>query len=70
MSGQKAKKLRKECRNQVKKYMDNSGQFEMFMLIVKPRPWWMHKRLWIWGIRKFINIQEDWNYDGDKIPDK
>jgi hypothetical protein len=64
MRQQKSKKLRKEYRKEAQKYMDSQGLLELFQLIVKPKPGWMPKWMWIRGIKIFINVQEDWNYAG------
>ena len=64
MGEQQAKKLRKEYRKQIDGYMENGGLLELFALIVKPKPRWMPKWMWMWGIKIFINVQEDWNYAG------
>jgi hypothetical protein len=69
MNQKKAKKIRKEYRHEVKKYMDSQGLLELFRLIVKPKPRWMPKWIWLKGIKFFINVQEDWNYAGAKTSD-
>jgi hypothetical protein len=65
MRQQQSKKLRKEYRKQVNEYLEHQGLLELFQLIVKPKPKWVPKRLWIWGIKCFINVQEDWKYAGN-----
>jgi hypothetical protein len=70
MSQQKAKKLRKEYRKEVKQYMDSQGLLELFQLIVKTKPRWMPKWVWLKGIKVFIKVQEDWNYAGAKHSDR
>jgi hypothetical protein len=65
MRQQQSKKLRKEYRKQVNEYLEHQGLLELFQLIVKPKPKWVPKRLWIWGIKRFINVQEDWKYAGN-----
>ena len=69
MNGKKAKQLRKEYRKQVNQYMDSQGLLELFQLIVKPKPKYVPMRIWMWGMKKFINTQEDWNYAGDGAQD-
>lgn len=49
------KKLRKEYR----KYIDQGGCLELFRLIIKPKPRWVPYLLWLWGIKLFINVDED-----------
>lgn len=70
MNSKKAKSLRKEYRKQVNDFMDKKGLLELFQLIVKPKPRWMPKWMWLKGIKIFINVQEDWNYGNEETPDK
>jgi hypothetical protein len=65
MRQQQSKKLRKEYRKQVNEYLEHQGLLELFQLIVKPKPKWVPKWLWVWGIKRFINVQEDWKYAGN-----
>ena len=66
MSDKKSKKLRKQYRKDVEDFLNDGGLFELFELIVKPKPRWMPKWFWMWAMKFFINVQEDWGNAGDR----
>ena len=70
MSGKRDKQLRKQYRKDVEEYLKNGGLFELFELIVKPKPRWVPRWLWLFGTGIFINIQEEGDDAGTKTADK
>lgn len=70
MNQKKAKGLRKEYRKEVEDFLANGGLYELYELIIKPKPRLMPKRLWMWAMKFFINVQEDSKDAGEKISDK
>jgi len=69
MSGKRDKKLRKEYRKEVEEYLKNGGIFELFELIVKPKPRWVPQWMWMFGVKIFMNVQEDPKDAGEKVSD-
>jgi hypothetical protein len=59
MSAKRNKKLRKEYRKEVEEFMKNGGLMELYSLIIKPKPRWMPKWMWMFCVKLFINVQED-----------
>ena len=70
MSQKKDKGLRKQYRKDVKDYLENGGLYELFELIIKPKPRGVPKWLWMWAMKFFINIQEDSRDAGAKVSDR
>ena len=58
MSQKKAKGLRKQYRKEVEAFLKNGGLYELYEIIIKPKPRWVHKKVWAWMAGFFINIQE------------
>lgn len=59
MNQKKAKGLRKQYRKDVEDFLKDGGLFELFELIVKPKPKWIPQWVWMKGMRIFINVQEE-----------
>ncbi|MCK5606706.1 hypothetical protein KAR91_32690 [Candidatus Pacearchaeota archaeon] len=59
MNQKKAKGLRKQYRKEVEDFLKNGGLYELYELIVKPKPRWIPQWLWLLGAKVFINIQEE-----------
>ena len=70
MSGKKAKGLRKQYRKDVEDFLKNGGLYELFELIIKPKPRFVPKWVWMFGMRIFINVQEDSDNAGKTTVDK
>lgn len=70
MSDKKAKGLRKQYRKDVKYFLENGGLYELFELIIKPKPRFVPKWVWMFGMRIFINVQEDSDNAGKRAVDK
>ena len=69
MNQKKAKSLRKEYRKEVEQFLKEGGLYELMELIIKPKPRWVHKRVWTWMAGFFINIQEDTGDAREKTTD-
>jgi len=70
MSGARAKKLRKEYRKEVQDYLMDGGMYEIFQMMIKPKPRGVPNFLWLWAMKFFVNIQEETDNAGKKTPDK
>jgi hypothetical protein len=70
MSDKKAKGLRKQYRKDVQYFLENGGLYELFELIIKPKPRFVPKWVWMLGMRIFINVQEDSDNAGKRTVDK
>ena len=51
-------------------FLENGGLYELFELIIKPKPRFVPKWVWMLGMRIFINVQEDSDNAGKRTVDK
>ena len=70
MSQKKDKKLRKQYRKDVEDFLKDGGLYELYELIVKPKPRFVPKWLWMFGVKIFMNVREDSKDARDKAADK
>ena len=70
MSQKKDKALRKQYRRDVQDYLTDGGLFELYSLIIKPKPRFLPKWIWVIVMGWFINIQEDTKDAGEKVSNK
>ena len=69
MSDKREKKLRKQYRKEIEEFLVKGGLYELMELIIKPKPRWVHQKVWTWMAGFFINIQEDEGNAREKITD-
>jgi hypothetical protein len=70
MNQKKSKGLRKQYRKDVQYFLENGGLYELFELIIKPKPRFTPKWVWMFCMRIFINVQEDSDNAGKRTVDK